>query len=560
MGFPVKASCSMISEINPMKILMAQLNPIIGDLAGNQQKLLHAISHAKKNQCDLLVSSEMALTGYPPEDFLLLSHFIDAAEAALKPIIAASDGLGVIMGTIRRSQKSSEKLLYNTAAICSNGKLLGFQDKTLLPTYDVFDERRYFSPAEMNKAWEINSFRIGITICEDLWQHSHAVKDVSYIKDPVDDLKTDRLDVMVNLSASPFHLGKLPTRFHVCKQAAHTLQCPVVLCNQVGGNDSLIFDGHSLCMNSQGTLVALAKGFQEDLFILSTTNNSSVDYRENLMQDLHDALVLGLRDYFGKLGFKKACIGLSGGIDSALVACLAVEALGADNVYAIAMPSRYSSKESVKDAEDLANHLSIPLHVISIETPFQAYLDILSPYFEGKPADATEENLQARIRGMILMAFSNKFGMLVLSTGNKSELAMGYSTLYGDMCGGLAVISDLTKEQVYELSHWINARKKLIPENTMRKPPSAELRPNQKDTDSLPEYPIVDAILQDYIVHGMRPEAIARAQQLPLALVNGLVCKIHANEYKRRQSPPGLRVTEKAFSIGRRFPIVQKWA
>jgi NAD+ synthase (glutamine-hydrolysing) len=542
-----------------MRILVAQLNPIIGDLAGNQKKILQAIAFAKSKACDLVVSAELAITGYPPEDFLLLSHFIKDTELSLKPIIAATKGIGVIVGTIRRSETGAEKPLYNSAAICYDGKLLGFQDKTLLPTYDVFDERRYFEPAKECSPWKIGSYTVGVAICEDFWQHSRALKEVSYSQDPIEKLKKHSLDVVVNLSASPFHLGKLPSRFSVCSEAARALRCPTILCNQVGGNDSLIFDGHSVAMNSEGSITHLAKGFIEELMIVDTSQKSTTHYEENRLQELHDALILGLKDYFHKSGFSKACIGLSGGIDSALAACLAAEALGPQNVLGVVMPSRYSALEGVQDAHTLAHNLGIELRTIPIESPFQSFLNLLAPEFEGKAANVTEENLQARIRGVILMALSNKLGFVVLSTGNKSELAMGYSTLYGDMCGGLAIISDLTKEQVYALAHWINAKKPIIPEGTLTRAPSAELRPNQKDTDSLPEYPIVDAVLTEYIEQGKSPKEISLAHNLPLALVNELICRIHANEYKRRQSPPGLRVTEKAFSIGRRFPIVQRW-
>jgi NAD+ synthase (glutamine-hydrolysing) len=543
-----------------MKILVAQLNPTIGDLAGNQKKILQAIAFAKSHACDLVLTSELALTGYPPEDFLLLPHFVKDAELSLQPIIAATKGIAAIIGSIRTSGANAEKPLYNTAAICYDGKLLGYQDKMLLPTYDVFDERRYFEPAQESLIWKIGSASIGVTICEDLWQHSGMTKGTSYAQDPVEKLKLQKLDLVLNLSASPFHVGKLPLRFHVCREAARTLATPLVLCNQVGGNDSLIFDGHSLALDQQGALTHMAKGFEEDLMIVDTAQKTEMHFQENRLGELYDALVLGLRDYFHKSGFTKACVGLSGGIDSALVACLAVEALGANNVQGVAMPSRYSLSDSLEDAQSLAKNLAIDLRIIPIEGPFQSYLDLLEPHFEKKVPDITEENLQARIRGMILMALSNKLKMIVLSTGNKSELAMGYSTLYGDMCGGLAVISDLTKEQAYALSRWINAKKPVIPERTLSRPPSAELRPNQRDTDSLPEYHIVDAVLIDYIEKGLSPKEIALSHNLPLALVNDLVIKIHANEYKRRQSPPGLRVTEKAFSIGRRFPIVQKWA
>lgn len=385
------------------------------------------------------------------------------------------------------------------------------------------------------------------------------VIETSYQKDPIQELSKTPLDLLLNLSASPFHVGKFDKRLHICQKAANTLHCPVIYCNQIGGNDSLIFDGYSLVVNKNAELSTLLKGFEEDFQLIDTSTLNPISRKENDLQDLYDALILGIRDYFHKLGLKKGCIGLSGGIDSALVACLAEKALGKENVLAVAMPSRYSSQDSLNDAAALAKNLDIRFRVIPIEDPFHCYLELLTPYFEGKPQDTTEENLQARIRGMILMALSNKLGYVVLSTGNKSELAMGYSTLYGDTCGGLAAISDLTKEEVYKLCYFINQKAPIIPENTLKRAPSAELRPGQKDTDSLPEYPIVDAVLKAYIEEGKSPAEIAKTHTLDLKLVESLIKKIHTSEYKRRQTPPGLRVTEKAFSIGRRFPIVQGW-
>lgn len=542
-----------------MKVLLAQLNPTVGDLFGNCEKILDAIACAKKSGCELLVTSELAITGYPPEDFLLLSDFISATEKSLDAIVQASSGIGLVIGTLRRNSAKSEKPLFNTAAICSDGKLIGYHDKVLLPTYDVFDEKRYFESGKKSRPWQIGPYRIGVTICEDLWQHSRAVQETSYREDPILELKSHSLDLIVNLSASPFHQGKFGTRLGVSSRAAVTLGVPLVLCNQVGGNDSLIFDGLSFAVNGKGELTGLARGFREHLFIVDVDRKEMIEYSSDPWKELHSALILGLQDYFQKSGFQRACIGISGGIDSALVACLATEALGKDNVLGLYMPSRYSSSESKEDAEELARNLDISFQVVPIEGPFQSYLDLLEPQFGNKPFDVTEENIQARIRGMILMAFSNKFGLIVLSTGNKSELALGYSTLYGDMCGGLAVISDLTKAEVYGLSRWINKQKPSIPDRIFKKPPSAELRPNQKDSDALPDYAIVDAVLKDYIEKSLSPHLIAAKHQFPESLVKDLIKRIHQNEYKRRQSPLGLRVTEKAFSVGRRYPIVQKW-
>ncbi len=527
-----------------MKVLAAQINTTIGDISGNVQKILLAVEAAKKSGCEIVITPELAVTGYSPEDFLLLPDFIKRAEEALPTLQEASKGIILIAGTIRRNYTKGEKPLFNSAAIFHNGKLVGFQDKMLLPTYDVFAERRYFEPGTECKPWQIGKHKLGIMICEDIWG--------GYTHNPIEDLSG--VELLLNLSSSPFHMDKINARIGVCQKAALELKCPVILCNQVGGNDSLIFDGQSTMVNKLGELCYIAKAFVEDNAVIETDSNP-IQLKTNPLQDLKEALVLGLKDYFTKQGFKKACIGISGGIDSALVACLAVEALGHENVLGVAMPSRYSSEESMIDAKELTDRLHIPLKIISIEGPFETFLELLDPHFEGKSPDTTEENLQARIRGILLMALSNKHGYIVLSTGNKSELALGYSTLYGDMCGGLAVISDLTKEQVYALSRYIN----LIPERILTKAPSAELRPNQKDSDSLPEYPIVDTILKAYIELGQSPDDIIRNYSLDPQIVHDLIRRIHANEYKRRQSPPGLRVTEKAFSIGRRFPIVQRF-
>jgi NAD+ synthase (glutamine-hydrolysing) len=542
-----------------MKTYIAQLNPIVGDIQGNQRKILTAIASAKQHLCDLIITPELALTGYPPEDLLLLPHFIKAAEEALPAIIDASCGIAAIIGSIRHNPQPKGKPLFNSAAICLNGKLIGYQDKMLLPTYDVFDERRYFEPATENKPWNLGAFQIGITLCEDIWQHAGSLKDISYPIDPVELLKRQPLDAMVNLSASPFSMGKFFSRLHVCEKTAKTLKCPILFCNQIGGNDSLIFDGYSFALTAEGKLSHIAQGFAEDFLIIDSDIHPLATPPQAPLEDLYKALVLGIRDYFNKLGFQKACIGLSGGIDSALVACLAQEALGSENILGVAMPSRYSSESSLIDAKALAKNLNIPLKIIPIEKPFQSYLELLTPEFNGKAADTTEENLQARIRGMILMALSNKLGHIVLSTGNKSELALGYATLYGDLCGGLAVISDLTKEQVYTLANHINHKNPLIPQSSLDKPPSAELKLNQKDSDSLPAYSIVDTVLKDYIENSYSPEKIAADHKYDLATVQNLIERIHQNEYKRRQSPLGLRVTEKAFSIGRKFPIVQKF-
>lgn len=535
-----------------MRVALAQINPTVGDLEGNTQQILHAISTARKQGADTVLFPELALTGYPPEDLLLLHHFIEAAEKMLQTIINSSHHLTVIVGLPRRGSDST--VLYNSAAVIHDGVLLGFQDKSLLPTYDVFDEQRYFKPAEKSRIFEIAGKKIAVTICEDIWNQGDLVEKTRYTHDPIKELQRESPDVLFNLSASPFSPFQFDKRLRACKAAARSLVCPVYLCNQVGGNDSLIFDGRSIHVDSAGSLVGVAKPFFAETLV-----ELNPPQKMDRIEELHNALVLGVRDYFHKLGFKQACLGLSGGIDSAVVACLAVEALGPENVLGVAMPSRYSSEGSVIDAEQLAKNLGIQLKTLEIELPYVAYLDLLKPHFEGREPDVTEENLQARIRANLLMAFSNKMGYILLSTGNKSEVAMGYSTLYGDSTGGLSVISDVVKRDVYAIAKFINRDRELIPNNTIIKPPSAELKPNQKDSDTLPDYEIIDTVLSYYVEKHQSPESIAEETGYDLSLVNDLIRKIHLNEYKRRQIPPGLRVTEKAFTVGRKFPIVQQW-
>jgi NAD+ synthase (glutamine-hydrolysing) len=542
-----------------MRILVAQINPTIGDLPGNAARIVQAINRGRHEEVDLVVLPELALSGYPPEDFILLPHFMDAVANWLEEIVYATKGISAIVGLPRYNPHKLEKTLYNSAAFIQNQTLVDFADKILLPTYDVFDERRYFEPGEQVKIWTVKGEKIAMTICEDLWQHSGFLQSTSYRRDPILELEGQVLACLLNISASPYSVDKFHTRLQVCVSAARSLQCPVILCNQVGGNDSLIFDGYSLYVNQEGPLQC-AKGFSEDEMMIDLSKPKTLlKIERNPIHDLYQALVLGLGDYFRKLGFQKACLGLSGGIDSAVVACIAVEALGAKQVLALCMPSRYSAPDSSRDAALVAKRLKMDFRVVSIEDPFESYLTLLTEPFEGREPDITEENLQARIRGMILMAFSNKFGYLVLSTGNKSELALGYSTLYGDMCGGLAVIGDVTKQQVYALARWINRHEEVIPQYTIDRAPSAELRFNQKDSDSLPDYAIVDQVLQAYVEEHRSPTWIAEHLQYPLPLVQDLIKRIHYNEYKRRQAAPSLRVSEKAFSVGRRFPIVQRW-
>lgn len=546
--------------MSSLRILIAQMNPTVGDLEGNTKKIITTLDHARAQGADLVVFPEMSICGYPPEDLLLHASFIDAVEHSLERVVRASARLMVVVGLVRRNPTLVEKLLFNSAAIIQDGKLLGYEDKCLLPTYDVFDERRYFEPGSLVKIWKCKDRKVAFMICEDIWQHAGLVELTSYPRDPVLELLPHEPDLLVNISASPYQFQKPDMRIAVCAKSAQTLKCPVILCCQVGGNDQLVFDGYSLLVDKEGNLRQMAAGFQEDeMFVDLDQLPAPCTLHDDAVADLYHALVLGVRDYFHKQGFTKGCLGVSGGIDSALVACIAVDALGKENVLGIIMPSRFSSSSSVNDAKELMERLSMSYLEIPIEAPFESYLKLLQPHFQGAAFDVTEENLQARIRGMILMAVSNKLHYIVLSTGNKSEMGMGYCTLYGDMCGGLAVISDVTKTQVYTLCRWLNRSRELIPQAILEKAPSAELRADQKDSDSLPDYAIVDAVLQAYVEEYLSPEEIAKKHQIPIEIVLDLVHRIHLAEYKRRQAAPGIRVSKKAFRVGRRYPIVQGW-
>lgn len=541
-----------------MKVFVAQLNPILGDFSGNKQKILMAIDQAREEGADIVVCPEMAICGYPPEDLVYHESFVQDLEKTLQEIVLETQGIMVVVGLIRPITLG-EKKLRNSAAILQNGKLVGFHDKWLLPTYDVFDERRYFEPGKELRVWEWKGKKVGVLICEDIWQHAGYVGYTEYPCDPVSELLNLNPDLLLTINASPYAYEKPSLRLRVCQKTAKTLKCPLIFCCQVGGNDELVFDGYSMCLNGKGELAYLAKGFEADGMMVDTEKLTPHAPKFDPVEDLYKALVLGTRDYFHKQGFKQVVIGLSGGIDSALVACIAVEALGKKNVYGVGMPSRYSSKGSITDAKTLAKNLGISFDIISIEQPFTDYLNILEPFFQKKAPDTTEENLQARIRGMLLMALSNKHGYLVLSPSNKSEMAMGYSTLYGDMVGGLAVIADVTKTQVFTLCRWINRHRGLIPQEIIEKPPSAELKPHQKDIDTLPPYEVLDAVIHDYVEDFLSAEDIAKKRDLSQELVVDLIKRIHRAEYKRRQAPPALRVSKKAFRIGRRYPIVQRW-
>lgn len=542
-----------------MRVMAAQINPTVGDLEGNTRKIIDALIRARAKDVDVIVFPELALTGYPPEDLLLDPEFIVAAEERLKEIGMETKGLFAVIGTPRWNRSGKEKPLFNSAAVFRDGNLIGFHHKQLLPTYDVFDERRFFEPGDSPSVFEHLGRRIAVSICEDFWQHSQSVSYTSYVCDPVKQLQALEVDLVLNLSASPYYYERRQQRTGTFALAARALQAPIILCNQVGANDQLVFDGRSFYLNEKGELIHLAKGFEEDDLIVDLNINACpCTLPENGIGEMFRALVLGVRDYFHKQGFKKALIGLSGGIDSAIVACIAKEALGAENVFALALPSRFSAKESGIDAKILAQNLGIEIKEIAIETLFQPTLDLLEPHFK-RDWDVTEENLQSRIRGQVLMAFSNKFCFILLNTSNKSEMAMGYTTLYGDMCGGLAVINDVTKTNIYRLAEYINRSREIIPTAILKRAPSAELKENQRDQDTLPPYEILDPIIEDYIEERLSPGEIADRRGLPLAFIEELIGKMHRAEYKRRQAPMAIRVTQKAFSKGRNTPIVQKW-
>lgn len=542
--------------------MVSQLNPKIGDLDGNTRKIIESIERGRKKGVNLILFPELTICGYAPEDLLLHQSFIDGMQQHLEQIIRASHNVGVVVGLARRNLLYGEKGLFNSVAIINNGHLVGFQDKWLLPTYDVFNERRYFEPGQETKLWEIQGKKVGIVICEDIWQHAGYVDLTTYPRDPIEELAKLKPDVLLNASASPYQLYKPDVRVNVCKKAAQTLKCPVILCCQVGANDQIIFDGYSVYIDKSGNLAMLGKGFQEDEMMIdleAVLPPLSIPYHP--IASLYEALKLGISDYFKKSHFEKACLGISGGIDSAIVAHIAKEALGADNVVGVYMPSKYTSKESGEDALKLCNNLGIKFVTIPIIEPVESFLKLLTPFFEGKGENVTEENIQSRVRGSILMSLSNKHGYIVLSTGNKSEIAMGYCTLYGDMCGGLGVIGDVVKTQVYELARYLNeqAGRDVIPQRIIDKPPSAELKPGQIDLDSLPDYQIVDHVLRGYVEDYLRVDSIAEKYSIPVEVVMNLVRKIHQAEYKRRQGPPIIRVSKKSFGVGRHYPIVQGW-
>jgi NAD+ synthase (glutamine-hydrolysing) len=546
-----------------VKIGCGQINPTIGDFPGNAAKVIAMAREARAAGCDLAVFPEMCLCGYPPMDLLEYDSFVEGNLKALRTVqYGVPQGIGIVVGYVDRNRARSGKPLQDAACLIADGQILHTQAKTLLPTYDVFDEARWFEPARERRTVAFGGERIGIAICEDLWWETEPAPGTFYPVDPVADLLDAGATLILSPSASPFHADKMRIRRELLSRIGKTSGVPAVYVNTVGGNDSLIFDGRSMATSADGSLVFLGSGFKEELAVVDTAARGPVvELPADTYREIEEALVLGIRDYVGKCGFTRVHLGLSGGVDSALVAVLAVHALGREKVEVFGLPSRYSSEGSVTDARELARRLGLELRILSIEEVFGSFLKTLAPVFDGRAPDLTEENIQARIRGTLLMAYSNKFNSLLLTTGNKSELSAGYCTLYGDMNGGLAVIGDLLKVQVYGLCRAINERTPrgevpLIPEAILTKAPSAELRPGQTDQDSLPPYEVLDRILESYLVGNRSAEEIA-AQGLDLALTRSVVRMVERAEYKRRQAPPVLKVSPKAFGLGRRIPIAR---
>ena len=541
-----------------MKIALAQINTTVGDFGGNRSLIEKAYLQGSGEGVELVVTPELAITGYPPRDLLLKSGFIEANLAALEDLAGTVGEVGLVVGHVGLNESHTGRRATNAVSLLYQGKIVATRTKTLLPTYDVFDEDRYFEPANENTPVEYNGRKLGLTICEDVWNDEVFWSDRRYEGNPVDELVEQGADIIINISASPWSLGKERMRCEMLSSLATKINRPVIYCNAVGGNDELVFDGGSLGLNIEGKVLGAGVHFSEDLVVIDLEKEPQDIPESQPMGLLYDALVLGVRDYLGKCGFKSAIIGLSGGIDSAVTAVIAAAALGAENVRGISMPSQYSSQGSLDDSKALADNLGIQYDVISIKEGFEMMNESLEPIFKGKDEDVTEENMQARLRGLIMMAASNKFGSLVLTTGNKSELAVGYCTLYGDMCGGLAVLSDVPKTMVYDLANWINREREVIPWSTIEKPPSAELRPDQKDEDSLPPYEILDEILEKYVVECQSVDQIVAAG-FDEQIVGQIARLIDLNEYKRRQAAPGLKVTSKAFGVGRRIPVAQRY-
>ena len=544
-----------------MKIALAQIDPTVGDFTGNLEKIVAASRRAAGLGARLTVFSELAICGYPPADFLEKPSFLARCCSAVDELAEATRELptAVLAGVALPTRRDDGKPAFNAAVMLDRGRLILEQHKCLLPFYDVFDEQRYFSPSGPQKIAELDGVRLAVTICEDAWNDKNFWPRRLYSVDPIEELMRTRPALHINLSSSPFWHSKRALRREMLAAIARRDGIPVLMCNQVGGDDSLVFDGSSLALNARGELIAQAASFREDLVVVDPFEAPRLaEPDDDDTEAAYRALVLGTCDYVRKCGFSKVLVALSGGIDSALVAAIAAEALGAKNVIAVGMPSPYSSAGSIEDSRQLAANLGIRFEIIGISALFEEFNDALAPLFAGTKPDITEENIQSRTRAVLLMALSNKFGALVLTTGNKSEMAVGYCTLYGDMVGALAVIGDLVKTRVYAVSRWLNREREVIPVAILNKPPSAELRPGQMDTDSLPPYDVLDPILEAYVERYETPEQIAREHGFSLDLVQQVVRLVERSEYKRQQAAPVLKVTRKSFGMGRRFPIAVK--
>jgi len=543
-----------------VKIALGQINPTVGDFAGNAARIIDFSQRAKAAGAGLILFPELAICGYPPRDLVERPSFVTRNRESAERIAAATSGIAVICGLVTPADSDTGKSVMNSAALLMDGKVAFTQSKMLLPTYDVFDEMRNFAPAKNQQLFPFCGNRMALTICEDAWNDKQFWAKRLYTVDPVDSLIQAGGNFVLNISASPFWIGKREFRRDMLASIARQHKVPVALVNQVGGNDSLVFDGSSLVLDREGKVIAQGKSFEEDLIYFDSQSLTGEMHEQITGEEAsaYAALVLGTRDYIRKCGFQKAIIGLSGGIDSALTAVIAADAVGPENVIGVGMPGPYSSPGSIDDARELAKNLGIRFELLTINPAYEAYRQTLQPVFAGCKEDVTEENIQSRARGTLLMALSNKFGAIVLSTGNKSELGAGYCTLYGDMVGGLAVISDVPKTLVYRLSEYVNSRYPVIPRASIEKPPSAELRPDQKDSDSLPPYEVLDAVLEDYVEDSHSAERIATDRSLDIEVVRRVIRMVDRAEYKRQQAAPGLKISPKAFGYGRRFPIAAK--